>query len=150
MGYFPEVHSIDELKRRHRQLMQMYHPDVGGNTVVAQEINAEYEELLEKLKTQPSQDKQQKPHTAQPKDTPPPPPPPPPKQEPKNRSPQGGEEKKKAEPTSTAPAGQPRQTVHYNLEPEKVPGGYCLVALLVLLGAFVAAILFGWIVSAFP
>ena len=60
------------------------------------------------------------------------------------------EEKKKAEPTSTASAGQPRQTIHYNLEPEKVPGGYCLVALLVLLGAFVAALLFGWIVSAFP
>lgn len=168
MGYFPEVHSIDELKRQHRRLMQMYHPDVGGNTIVAQEINAEYDALFEKLK---AQEEEQRANTAPPEDappTPPPPPPPPPKQppkqqqahsdqaksppppkqKPKNQAPQGGKEAKKAKPKYTCPAAAKQETIHYNLEPERIPGGYCFIALLVLLGAFIVAILFGWAVGA--
>lgn len=46
MKYFHDVKDLNELKERYRQLCRQYHPDLGGNTAIMQEINAEYEHML--------------------------------------------------------------------------------------------------------
>ena len=50
MKYFINVKSLDELKKEYRRLAMIHHPDVGGSKETMQEINAEYDELHEKLK----------------------------------------------------------------------------------------------------
>jgi hypothetical protein len=43
--YFYNCHSLEEVKRKYKELAMLHHPDRGGNTATMQEINLEYEEI---------------------------------------------------------------------------------------------------------
>ena len=48
MTWFAGINSADELKKRYRDLMKIYHPDnQAGDTNAVQQIQQEYEQLLE-------------------------------------------------------------------------------------------------------
>ena len=45
--WFENVTTIEELRKRYRELLKMYHPDnENGSVEVTQEINAEYDRLF--------------------------------------------------------------------------------------------------------
>ena len=46
MKYFINIESLADLKKKYRELAIKNHPDNGGDTVVMQEINKEYDELF--------------------------------------------------------------------------------------------------------
>lgn len=51
MEYFNNVSSLVELRKQYKELLKKYHPDnPQGSTKAAQEINAEYDKIFEKLK----------------------------------------------------------------------------------------------------
>ena len=52
MKYFTNINTLDELKAAYRRLSMKHHPDRGGDTATMQEINAEHDELFERLKKQ--------------------------------------------------------------------------------------------------
>ena len=56
MKWFTNVHTVEELRKQYRQLMKKHHPDVGGNTEDAKQINAEYERLFAILSRQEAQE----------------------------------------------------------------------------------------------
>jgi hypothetical protein len=45
--FFNECKSLDEAKREYKRLALIHHPDRGGDTAMMQEINRQYEELME-------------------------------------------------------------------------------------------------------
>lgn len=48
--WFAEVTTIEELRKRYRELLKQYHPDNdGGSVEVTREINAEYDRLFADL-----------------------------------------------------------------------------------------------------
>lgn len=44
--YIKKVTSLEDLKKKYRELLRSNHPDNGGDTAVMQEINAEYDVLF--------------------------------------------------------------------------------------------------------
>ena len=44
-GYFDGVKSMDELKKRYKELMKIHHPDNGGSADAMMDIRKQYEEL---------------------------------------------------------------------------------------------------------
>ncbi|HBX50664.1 MAG: hypothetical protein A2275_17115 [Bacteroidetes bacterium RIFOXYA12_FULL_35_11] len=44
--YFQNCHSLQEVKRRYKELALKHHPDRGGDTATMQDINAQYEAIL--------------------------------------------------------------------------------------------------------
>lgn len=60
MKWFTNVHTVEELRKQYRQLMKEHHPDVGGNTEDAKQINAEYERLFAILSRQEAQERPQR------------------------------------------------------------------------------------------
>jgi hypothetical protein len=46
MNYFSGINTLKVLKMRYRELCKQFHPDLGGDTAVMQEINAQYEYAL--------------------------------------------------------------------------------------------------------
>ena len=44
--YFAGVKTIEELRKRYRELLKQYHPDNGGNEEIMKEINIEYDRLF--------------------------------------------------------------------------------------------------------
>lgn len=57
--WFAEVTTIEELRKRYRELLKQYHPDNdGGSVEVTQEINAEYDRLFADLSKENSTDGQ--------------------------------------------------------------------------------------------
>lgn len=52
MEWFTNVRTVEELRKQYRQLMKKHHPDVGGSTENAKEINAEYDSLFTVLSSQ--------------------------------------------------------------------------------------------------
>ena len=44
--YFSDCRTLEEVKRRYKELALRHHPDRGGNTATMQEINAEYESIM--------------------------------------------------------------------------------------------------------
>jgi hypothetical protein len=42
MIYFKDCRTIEDVKAMYKQLAKQYHPDLGGDTVTMQSINAEY------------------------------------------------------------------------------------------------------------
>ena len=59
MKWFANVRTVEELRKQYRQLMKKHHPDVGGNTEDAKEINSEYERLFAFLSRQQPQERPQ-------------------------------------------------------------------------------------------
>jgi preprotein translocase subunit Sec63 len=49
MNYFEGIKTLDELRKKYRNLAFQYHPDKGGSTEIMQEINNQYERLSKKL-----------------------------------------------------------------------------------------------------
>lgn len=49
MKYFNDIETYAEADRLYRELAKKHHPDKGGDTVIMQEINAEYQEVIEYL-----------------------------------------------------------------------------------------------------
>ena len=47
--WFTGVTSIDELRKKYRELLRTHHPDNGGNIANMQSINAEYDALFDNL-----------------------------------------------------------------------------------------------------
>lgn len=43
--YFKDCCTLEEVKRRYKELAMQHHPDKGGNTATMQEINNEYESI---------------------------------------------------------------------------------------------------------
>lgn len=52
MKYFPNCHTLEELKAEYRRLVKRHHPDFGGDTATMQEINNEHDIIFEQLKAQ--------------------------------------------------------------------------------------------------
>lgn len=48
--WFTNVKTIEELRKRYRELLRKYHPDNNGDVSAMQEINAEYDALFAILK----------------------------------------------------------------------------------------------------
>jgi len=44
--FFKDCISLDEVKKRYKELALKHHPDQGGETAMMQQINAEYESIL--------------------------------------------------------------------------------------------------------
>ncbi len=59
MKWFTNVRTVEELRRQYRQLMKKHHPDVGGNTEDAKQINAEYDTLFAIFSRQETQERPQ-------------------------------------------------------------------------------------------
>ena len=59
MKHFSAVASLDDLKRQYKKLAFKNHPDRGGNTETMQEINNEYEMLLNRFINEASKDQYQ-------------------------------------------------------------------------------------------
>ena len=49
MKFFEGVKTLDELRKEYRRLAMIYHPDKGGDTVLMQILNDQYERLSKKL-----------------------------------------------------------------------------------------------------
>lgn len=43
MSYFADCSTQEEVRARYRELLQLHHPDVGGDPAVARQINVEYQ-----------------------------------------------------------------------------------------------------------
>lgn len=56
MKWFANVRTVEELRKQYRQLMKKHHPDVGGSTEDAKQINAEYDRLYAVLSRQEAQE----------------------------------------------------------------------------------------------
>ena len=44
-NFFSNCNSLEEVKRRYKELAMLHHPDRGGDTATMQEINNEYESI---------------------------------------------------------------------------------------------------------
>ena len=55
--YFDSFKTEVEIKERYRTLAKKLHPDVGGDKIIMQEINLEYQKALDTLKSPPKQEK---------------------------------------------------------------------------------------------
>ena len=57
--WFENVTTIEELRKRYRELLKMYHPDnENGSVEVTQEINAEYDLVFSILRKEEHSDSQ--------------------------------------------------------------------------------------------
>ena len=50
MKYFKNIGTLDQLRKKFKELLKKYHPDNGGDLGAMQEINAEYDKLFKVLK----------------------------------------------------------------------------------------------------
>ena len=46
MEWFANLTTVEELRKKYRELLKQYHPDNGGSVELMQEINAEYDRLF--------------------------------------------------------------------------------------------------------
>ncbi len=44
--YFQDCRTLEEVKRKYKELAMLHHPDRGGNTATMQDINNEYESVM--------------------------------------------------------------------------------------------------------
>jgi len=47
MEYFENIIDLESLKKEYKRLCKIHHPDLGGSTKVMQDINRQYNEILE-------------------------------------------------------------------------------------------------------
>ncbi len=59
-NYFSNCHSLDEVKRRYKELAMRHHPDKGGDTATMQDINNEYENICKNPRFDFAKQSQQK------------------------------------------------------------------------------------------
>ena len=45
--FFNDIKTLAELKRTYKELARKFHPDLGGDVEVMQQINAEYDKMIE-------------------------------------------------------------------------------------------------------
>lgn len=55
LNFFPNVHTVGEVKSLYRQLAKIHHPDVGGDLEMMKQLNAAYLEKLQSLDGQTRQ-----------------------------------------------------------------------------------------------
>ena len=48
--YFTKIETLEELKKRYKQLALKNHPDVGGDVEIMKKINAEYDKIFSEVK----------------------------------------------------------------------------------------------------
>lgn len=58
MKWFKDIENIEQLRKRYKELLKVYHPDNGGNLADMQEINAEYDILYSVLSKEEYTDEQ--------------------------------------------------------------------------------------------
>jgi hypothetical protein len=46
MGHFAGIKNLDDLKSIYRKLCKQHHPDLGGDVLIMQQINAEYSAII--------------------------------------------------------------------------------------------------------
>lgn len=51
MKWFKDVNSLEELRKLYRRLVMEHHPDNGGSEDIIKEVNAEYDILFKRLKS---------------------------------------------------------------------------------------------------
>ena len=47
ISYFLNINSLEDLKKRYKEVAFIHHPDKGGDTAIMQEINNEYQHFCE-------------------------------------------------------------------------------------------------------
>lgn len=57
-NYFENVKSVEELRKRYRELLKEHHPDNGGNEDTMKQINAEYDRLFAILSREKQSDRE--------------------------------------------------------------------------------------------
>ena len=50
MKYFNNIHTLEELRKEYKRLVKQYHPDNGGDPETIKAINAEYDQMFDRLK----------------------------------------------------------------------------------------------------
>lgn len=59
MKYFKDIKTVEELRKKYRELLKQYHPDnANGSVEVTQEINSEYDRLFAILSKENKSDRQ--------------------------------------------------------------------------------------------
>ena len=56
--WFKGIENIEQLRKKYKELLKVYHPDNGGNVSDMQEINAEFDELFKVLSKEEHADEQ--------------------------------------------------------------------------------------------
>lgn len=56
--WFKDIKNIEQLRKKYKELLKVYHPDNGGNVSDMQEINAEFDELCKVLSEEKHTDEQ--------------------------------------------------------------------------------------------
>ena len=51
LKYFVNIETIEELKKKYKELAKKFHPDLGGNKEEFQSMNNEYDKLFKELKS---------------------------------------------------------------------------------------------------
>lgn len=62
MKYFENVLTLEELKKQYKELAKQHHPDMGGTEEAMKQINNEYEQLFNILKTKANKSSNTKDH----------------------------------------------------------------------------------------
>lgn len=58
MKWFKDVSSIEELRKRYKELLKKHHPDNGGNEETMKEINRQYDTLFAQMSSENKSDGQ--------------------------------------------------------------------------------------------
>ena len=56
--YFVGIKTVEELRKKYRELLRQHHPDNGGSVEVTQEINAEYDAVFARMSHENNSDSQ--------------------------------------------------------------------------------------------
>ena len=56
--WFAGIETVEELRKRYRELLKQYHPDNGGNEETMKEINAEYDRLFAQMSHESKSDRE--------------------------------------------------------------------------------------------
>lgn len=56
--WFRDITTVEELRKRYRELLKQYHPDNGGNEETMKEINTAYDRLFARMSRENNSDSQ--------------------------------------------------------------------------------------------
>lgn len=56
--WFVGIKTVEELRKKYRELLRQHHPDNGGSVEVTQEINAEYDRLFARMSHETKSDEE--------------------------------------------------------------------------------------------